>query len=218
MCVVGAHRPGGKRRRFMRSTRIPWRTAVLGVVVVLAANACGATSPAPSGGATVEPGASAPAASAPAASVPPASGSASSEASASATIPQGGTLSIGWNGEIQWLDPVLGYDVTSWPAERLMFEGLLDYDTGTTLVPRLADGMPTVSADGKVFTFKIHDNVNFVNQDGSVLRKMTADDVAASINRVLNPNLKPNPSPVATGFFGNIVGADAVLGGTAQTA
>ena len=193
----------------MRSDRIPWRMSALGVVVVLVASACGtSSSPAPSGGASVAPGASAPAATA----------AASSEASAPATIPQGGTLSIGWNGEIQWLDPALGYDVTSWPAERLMFEALLDYDEGTNLVPLLADGMPTVSADGKAITFKIHDDVNFVNQDGSVLRKMTADDVAYSINRVLNPNMKPNPSPVSSGFFGNIVGADAVLGGTATTA
>src|SRR6185436_12199117 len=108
--------------------------------------------------------------------------------------------------------------VNSWPAERLMFEALLDYDDGTRLVPLLADGMPTVSADGKAVTVKIHGDVNFVNEDGSILRKMTADDVAYSINRVLNPNLKPNPSPVASGFFGNIVGADAVLGGTATAA
>ena len=193
----------------MRTTRIPWRTSALGVAVILVASACGASSsPAPSEGASVAPGASVPAASTPA----------SSEASAPASIPQGGTLSIGWNGEIQWLDPSLGYDVTSWPAERLMFEALLDYDDGTRLVPLLADGMPTVSADGKAFTFKIHGDVNFVNADGSVLRKMTADDVAYSINRVLNPNLKPNPSPVASGFFGNIVGAADVLAGTATAA
>ena len=30
-----------------------------------------------------------------------------------------------------------------------MFERLLAYDEGTNLVPLLADGMPTVSADGK---------------------------------------------------------------------
>jgi ABC-type transport system substrate-binding protein len=183
--------------------------SALGAVIVLIASACGTTSsPAPSGGASVAPPASTPAESA----------GASSAASAPATIPQGGTLSIGWNGEIQWLDPALGYDVTSWPAERLMFEALLDYDDGTKLVPLLADGMPTVSTDGKTVTAKLHGDVNFVNQDGTVLRKMTADDVAYSINRVLDPNLKPNPSPVASGFFGNIVGAADVLAGTAQTA
>ena len=106
-----------------------------------------ASSPAPSGGASARARGERPGRRAPR---PRAS------ASAPATIPQGGTLSIGWNGEIQWLDPALGYDVTSWPAERLMFEALLDYDEGTNLVPLLADGMPTVSADGKAYTFKIH--------------------------------------------------------------
>jgi peptide/nickel transport system substrate-binding protein len=186
------------------------RLAALGVIVVLAVGACNAqsASQAPSGQASAPAGASAPAATT----------EASAPAPSTAAIPQGGSLSIGWNGEIQWLDPALGYDVTSWPAERLMFEPLLAYDEGTNLVPLLADGMPTVSSDGKTVTVKIHSGVNFVNEDGTVLRAMTADDVAYSINRVLNPNLKPNPSPVASGFFGNIVGAADVLGGTAQAA
>jgi len=196
----------------MRSSLGSLRTAAIGVVVALVAAACQAQNAPPSSEASA------------AASVPAAtSGAASSVPSASAAaqpsgLPQGGTLSIGWNGEIQWLDPALAYDVTSWPAERLMFEPLLAYDQGTTLVPLLADGMPTVSADGKTYTFKLHSGVNFVNEDGTVLRPMTADDVAYSINRVLNPKLKPNPSPVASGFFGNIVGAADVLGGKATTA
>ncbi len=195
----------------MQLTSESRRVAALGVTLMLVAGACGASSsPAPSSEAST------------AASAPPSvTGSAPAESGAAsepAGIPQGGTLSIGWNGEIQWLDPALGYDVTSWPAERLMFEQLLGYDKGTTLIPMLADGMPTVSADGKAYTFKLHTGVNFVNEDGSVLRPMTADDVAKSINRVLNPNLKPNPSPVAGGFFGNIVGADDVLNGKATTA
>ena len=200
----------------MEPARVHRPSAALGVIIMLVAGACGTTSsPAPS----VQPSVtgSAPAASAPAASEPAASEPAAS-ASSPASIPQGGTLSIGWNSEIQWLDPALGYDVTSWPAERLMFEPLMAYDSGTKLVPLLADGQPTISADGKTYTFKLHSGVNFVNEDGSVLRPMTADDVAYSINRVLDPNLKPNPSPVASGFFGNIVGAADVLSGKAKTA
>ena len=189
----------------MQSTRDHRRVAAIGVVIMLVAGACGAqSSPAPSAAASPPAEASAPAA--------------STAASEPAGIPQGGTLSVGFNGEIQWLDPAVGYDVNSWPAERLMFEPLLAYDKGTTLVPLLADGMPTVSSDGKAYTFKLHAGVNFVNEDGSVLRPMTADDVAYSINRVLDPNLKPTPSPVAGGFFGNIVGAADVLSGSATTA
>ena len=195
----------------MHPAKVQWRVAALGVVMALLAGACGSTSsPAPSvaasAGATTT------------TSAAPSEPAASVAASQPAGIPQGGTLSIGWNGEIQWLDPALGYDVTSWPAERLMFEPLLAYDQGTKLVPLLADGMPTASPDGKTYTFKLHSGVNFVNEDGSILRPMTADDVAATINRVLNPNLKPNPSPVGGGFFGNIVGAADVLSGKATAA
>jgi len=195
----------------MRS-RASLRTAAIGVAVVLVAAACGAQNAPPSSEASAA--ASAPAATSGAASTAPSA----SVAAQPSGLPQGGTLSIGWNSEIQWLDPALGYDVTSWPAERLMFEPLLAYDSGTKLVPLLADGMPTVSADGTTYTFKLHSGVNFVNEDGSVLRPMTADDVAYSINRVLNPKLKPNPSPVGSGFFGNIKGAADVLSGKATTA
>ena len=176
-------------------------TLALGLVVgacsPTASPASSATTPASS------PGASTPTESAPGSSV---------------AAVQGGTMSIGWNGDIQYFDPAKGYDVTSWPAERLIFEPLLGYDSGTKLVPLLADGMPTVSADGKAYTIKIRTGVKFVKPDGSVLRDMNADDVVASFNRVLDPNLKPSASPVSAAFFGNIVGATDVIGGKAQTA
>jgi len=145
-------------------------------------------------------------------------GATASEPASTAGIASGGTLSVGNNGEIQWLDPTLGYDTVSWPAERLMFEDLVDYDATSKLVPLLATEMPTISADGKTYTFKIHDNVNFVKSDGSVLRAMTTDDIAYSINRALDQKLKPYPSPVGGGFFGNIVGASDVLAGTSAAA
>jgi oligopeptide transport system substrate-binding protein len=189
----------------VRRTNVSGGRSVLGIAVVFILAACQAQA---------TPSESA-AGSAPAASGGTESGAPSASGGA---IPQGGTLSIGWNGEIQWLDPALAYDVTSWPAERLMFEPLLGYDAGTTLVPLLADGMPQESSDGLTYTFKLQSGVNFVNEDGSILRPMTADDVVYSINRVLDPNLKPNPSPVAGGFFGNIVGAADVLAGKTKEA
>ena len=47
---------------------------------------------------------------------------------------------------------------------------------------------------------------------------MTADDVVASINRVLDPNLKPNPSPVASGLLRQHRGRDRRPRGKAKTA
>jgi ABC-type transport system substrate-binding protein len=179
-------------------------TLTLGLVV-------GACSPTASPGGTTSTGA-------PPSTEPGASSPGESAPGSSAAVTQGGTLSIGWNSDIQYFDPAKGYDVVSWPAERLIFEGLLGYDSGTNLVPLLADGMPTVSADGKAYTIKIHTGVKFVKPDGSVLRDMNADDVVASFNRVLDPNLKPSASPVSAAFFGNIVGANDVIGGKAETA
>jgi ABC-type transport system substrate-binding protein len=143
---------------------------------------------------------------------------ASPSVSGSAAPPKGGTLSVAYKSDIQTLDPSQGYDVVSWPAERLLFETLITYDDKTNIVPRLATEMPSVSADGLTYTFTIRSGVNFVKGDGTVLREMTADDVIFSFNRLLDPKLKPNPSPVSASFFQLIAGAAQVTGGKATEA
>lgn len=179
----------------MRPLRGP---GIIGVMLVALVVACGpAGSPNPSGSAGASSGASA----------NPSQG----------TADQGGTLSIGFESDIQYFDPALGYDFVSWPAERAMFETLITYDSGTTLVPALAAEMPEISADGLTYTFTLRSGVEFVKPGGEVHREMTADDVVFSINRILRPDLKPNPSPVVS-FFGIIAGSDAVLDGSAETA
>ena len=151
----------------------------------------------------------------------------STEASADAGAPPpasgepaagGGTLSIAFEGDIASLDPSQGYDFISWPAERLMFETLVGYSRSTDIVPLLAAEMPEVSDDGTVYTFTLREGVNFVKPDGSIHREMTADDVVYSLNRILNPNLSPAPSPVGGSFFALIDGAQAVLDGDADEA
>jgi peptide/nickel transport system substrate-binding protein len=137
-------------------------------------------------------------------------------ASPSATARTGGMLSIAYQGDIQYLDPQLAYDVVSQPASRLMFEPLLGYDAGTKVVPLLAQAMPAVTADGLRYTFKLRKGVSFVKRDGSVLREAVAEDVLKSFDRLLNPNLKPNPSPVASAFYANISGANEVISGKAK--
>ena len=183
--------------------------AILATVGLLV-TACGGTAtPAPSTTAAIPSATAGP----PSASVPVASPS-----TPASTIPRGGTLSIAYKSDLQHLDPAVMYDFVGIAAVRLMFEAPLTYDTGTKLMPMLATAMPTVSADGLKYTFTLRSGVNFVNEDGSILREMTADDFVYSINRVLDPNLKPAPSPVATAFFGNIAGAAEVIGGKAKTA
>jgi ABC-type transport system substrate-binding protein len=127
-------------------------------------------------------------------------------------------LRVGQFQEISTLDPAIGYDIYAWPWERLIFETLIGYDEGAVLVPRLAEAMPAFSDDGRTLSFTLRPGVNFVTQDGSVMREVVADDFVYSLNRVLNPNLKPSPSPVADAFFAAIEGAGDVLEGRSETA
>src|SRR5919198_5854493 len=95
------------------------------------------------------------------------------QAPASNTTPQkGGEMTVAYKDDLATLDPAIGYDWTNWPAIKMVFDGLLDYDSGTTLMPRIAEAMPTVSEDGTVYTFKLRKGVKFSNG-----RELTADDV-----------------------------------------
>ena len=181
-------------------------TVALVSIVVSACGGSTASAPPASGGAP---------ASAAASGAPP---SASSAAAPSAASGGGGVVSIGFESDLQYLDPALSYDTVSAAATRLLYDQLVMYDAGTGLVPGLAEAMPTVSADGKTYTFKLRSGVKFYRPDGSVLREMTADDVVASLNRILDPNLKPTPSPVGPAFFSIIAGAQDVLDGKATSA
>lgn len=43
--------------------------------------------------------------------------------------------------DLATLDPAIGYNLTNWPAEKLVFDGLLDNDSDTTIELRLADSL-----------------------------------------------------------------------------
>jgi ABC-type transport system substrate-binding protein len=120
-----------------------------------------------------------------------------------------GVLTQGFKNDLATLDPAIGYDYNNWPAEKMVFDGLLDYNEGTDLQPRLAAKMPSISGGGKVYTFTLRHGVHFTNG-----RELVASDVAYTINRVLDPQTK---SPGAS-FYGSISGAPAVMAGKAKTA
>jgi ABC-type transport system substrate-binding protein len=120
-----------------------------------------------------------------------------------------GVITQGFQNDLATMDPAIGYDYNNWPAEKMVFDGLLDYDEGTNLLPRLAARMPTISNNGKVFTFDLRHGVHFTNG-----RELTAGDVAYTINRVLDPKTK---SP-GQSFFLSIAGSQAVVGGKAKLA
>ena len=134
---------------------------------------------------------------------------AATEAPSSDMTPQkGGEMVVAYKDDLATLDPAIGYDWTNWPAIKMVFDGLLDYDSGTTIQPRIAESMPQVSDDGLTYTFKIRKGVKFHNG-----RELVADDVVYSITRVLDPK---TASPGA-GFFLGIKGAQELVDGKATS-
>jgi ABC-type transport system substrate-binding protein len=124
------------------------------------------------------------------------------------TPQKGGEITVAYKDDLATLDPAVGYDWTNWPAEKLVFDGLLDYDSGTTIEPRLAESLPDVNADATVYTFKLRKGVKFSNG-----REFTADDVVYTMTRVLDPK---TASPGA-GFFTGIQGAQDFIDGKATS-
>lgn len=119
---------------------------------------------------------------------------------------QGGDIVITYKDDVATLDPAIGYDWQNWSMIKSLFDGLMDYVPGTTtLRPGLASSYE-IAGDGTVFTFHLRSGVKFHNG-----REMIADDVKYSLDRVTNPATQ---SPGA-GFFGSIMGYDAMADGSA---
>lgn len=114
---------------------------------------------------------------------------------------RGGVLRLAASEEPRTLDPALGYDTVSWLYELALFNMLVDYDDGTTIVPSLAASW-TVSPDGRVYRFTLRTDVRF-----STGRAFTADDVRYSLERVLRPSLHSQGAE----FFSALDGADAYV-------
>ncbi len=115
-----------------------------------------------------------------------------------------GAVVIAFKDDISTLDPAIGYDWQNWSIIKSLFDGLMDYEPGTTkLIPHLAESY-TISGDARTYTFKLRRGVKFTNG-----REVVAADFKYSLERVLNPKTQ---SPGA-GFFGGIRGAKAFQDG-----
>ncbi len=127
----------------------------------------------------------------------------------SSTPTSGGTLIVTYKDDPKTLDPAIGYDTTSWPVERAIFNGLLNYKGYTTeLQPDMAEAMPKITNGGKTYTFKIRTGVKFSNG-----REVTADDYKYSWERMLDPKTQ---GPMTGGtFWGGVTGAQDFFAGTA---
>jgi ABC-type transport system substrate-binding protein len=127
----------------------------------------------------------------------------------------GGTITVAYSIDAATFDPQQSIN----PPDNgittgAIFSGLYRINQQGKLVPDVADGMPVVSGGETVFTIKLKHGVMF-NGVGFTPRAVTAADVVYTIERVLNPKLKPGVSPWQ-GNDTSIAGAQAYINGKAQ--
>ncbi len=102
----------------------------------------------------------------------------------------------GVGGDFKGFDPVDAGDVESADQVGRVYEGLLEYaylDRPYHVIPRLAEALPEVSADGLTYTFKIKKGIRFPDDPcfpGGKGREVTAQDFVYSFLRTLNPRLQ----------------------------
>ena len=99
-------------------------------------------------------------------------------------IKNGGTLIWALDADAQSLNPFVAGDVPSVRAYGFLFPNLYQADKNLNVIPDLADGMPSISADKKVWTVKLRKDAKW--SDGSPI---TADDVVMTVNMQNNTNL-----------------------------
>ena len=97
------------------------------------------------------------------------------------------TLSIDLPNEPGNLDPQFQYDTDSYGVYRNIYDNLLTRDQSGKIVPKVATSWKYAS--DTVIDFTLRTDIKF--HDGSAL---TADDVAFSITRIINPNPGKNPA------------------------
>ncbi|WAH42488.1 ABC transporter substrate-binding protein [Alicyclobacillus fastidiosus] len=123
----------------------------------------------------------------------------------------GGNLTLDLSQAVPDVDPAIGYDTTSSEILYQLYEPLVTYKKNTyQIVGDLAKSYD-VSADGLTYTFHLRQGVKFWNND-----PMTSKDFVFELERILNPNMKPNPSP-GSSFFMDIAGAQAYYNGQTKT-
>ncbi|MEI6449798.1 MAG: ABC transporter substrate-binding protein [Actinomycetes bacterium] len=126
---------------------------------------------------------------------PPAAASASPVVVASPSPGDKIVLRIGITEDVDNLNPFVGYNETAWEVFSTNYEYLVerrpeDFMPGPD---GIAESWET-SADGKTWTFKLHDNITW--QDG---RPLTADDVVFTYNYIID-NEMPAFSGTAKGI------------------
>ncbi len=127
---------------------------------------------------------------------------------------KGGTLRVDSAYAVDTMDPAIADSPLSWQLLTAGCAELLNYpersgSAGSRLVPEVAQALPTISSDGRTYTFVIRRGFRFAPPSN---RPVTAETFKDTIERTLNPVMK---SPVAT-ELGDVIGAKAYMDGRAR--
>ena len=94
---------------------------------------------------------------------------------------RGGVVNVATIGELTTLDPMTATGDLLGMVTQHFLETLYTFDKDWNVTPLLAESMPEVSSDGKIYTIKLRQGITF--HDGSA---MTSEDVIASLKRWLS--------------------------------
>ncbi|HEV2059060.1 MAG TPA: ABC transporter substrate-binding protein [Solirubrobacteraceae bacterium] len=98
----------------------------------------------------------------------------------------GGTITTAYTSFPDYLDPALSYTQEGWQSMWTVYTPLLTYKheegaEGATVVPGLAEAMPDISDDGRVYKLRLREGLTY--SDGTDVK---ASDFEHTIKRVLN--------------------------------
>jgi YVTN family beta-propeller protein len=129
----------------------------------------------------------------------------------------GGKLRIVQEKDFDATDPALlaGYGPQAGQLAFATGAKLLDFPdrparAGTRLVPEVAAAMPTVSRDGRTYTFTIRPGFRFSPPSN---RPVTALAFQRAFERLLSPRMKSDVTDYAASFFSDVVGFRAYRSG-----
>jgi peptide/nickel transport system substrate-binding protein len=125
--------------------------------------------------------------------------------------PPANVLAIDLDTDIDYVDPALAYYTFSWQIEQATCAKLLNYPdkegaVGRRLVPEIATGMPSVSPDGRTYTFHLRDDFHFSPPSNEQVRPV-------HFKWALERAMRPQTASPAQPFFDDIVGARDVING-----
>jgi oligopeptide transport system substrate-binding protein len=107
------------------------------------------------------------------------------------------------------LDPATVSELNSNLYVSQIFSGLLRLNDDMQPVPDMAESMPSVSSDGRTYTFKLMSDLKF--QDGN---PVSASDFKYSWERASTPSTR---SLTASTYLSDIVGVNDMLSGSATS-